>query len=260
MRPSALLPLTALFVTTALADVKFSKPAAGATLSAGTISIEWDDSGDTPKLSDLTSYQIQLMQGGNDDSSSVALAVLSAKGAHSAGMAAQGTVDPAVSGNVKNSFYLKMTSVAKEGGQVINFSDRFSITGLTGTAPASVATAMKSVTGTAGPATIDQVSNNAGAAVGADGGSFDVPYADQSGATKYAPMQGIPPTKISAKNFKPLHPTSGYTIATAFLPNAKVQTTITQSQTFHVSSMENTAAPQAGPTDDMQKFLNRWKD
>ncbi|KAM3419872.1 hypothetical protein BST61_g3201 [Cercospora zeina] len=260
MRLSTLLSLTALFATTALADVKFTTPAAGATISAGSISIKWDDSGNTPRLSDLTTYQIQLMQGGNDDGTSVALAVLSAKGAHSAGTSAVGTIDPTISGNVKNSFYLKMTSVAKEGGQVINFSDRFSISGLTGTAPASVVTAMKSVTGSAGPATIDQVSNNAGAGAGADAGSFDVPYAEQSGPTRYAPMQGIPPTKITVNKFTPLHPTSPYTIATTWLPIATIQTTITQTQTFHVSSIENPAQAQAGPTDDMQKFLNRWKD
>jgi hypothetical protein len=53
-------------------------------------------------------------------------------------------------------------------------------------------------------------------------------------------MQGVPPTKITVKNYTPLHPTSAYKIATTFLPTATVQLTQTQSQTFSVKSMENT--------------------
>lgn len=152
-----------------------------------------------------------------------------------------------------------MISTAKEGGTVTNFSDRFSITGMTGTNPAD---APDTISGTAGPDTINAVANGAAAAAPAAAGGemYDVAYADQTGLTKYAPMQGVPPTKITAKNFSPKYPTSSVSIATTWLPKATVQTTMTQTQTFHVSSMENTAAPQAGPSGDMQRFLNRWKD
>ncbi|KAI5366489.1 hypothetical protein Slin14017_G041290 [Septoria linicola] len=260
MRSFTLLPLTAALVGKAFADVKFTKPAAGASINVGTISIEWQDSGDSPSLDDLTTYEIQLIQGGNDGTNSVPLTVLSTKGSHTAGTKAQGTVPVGIAEEIKNSFYLKMQSVAKEGGQVINYSSRFSIKGLTGTSPDTAIAGAKSVTGTAGPDTQNQVANNAGAAVPADGDVFNMAYADQTGPTRYAPMQGIPPTKITAKNYTPLHPTSSFSIAKTFLPIAKIQTTITQSQTFSVSSMENTAAPQAGPSGDMQRFLNRWKD
>lgn len=66
--------LTALSALAALvvADVEFTTPAAGAILTAGsTISIKWDDSGDAPKISALTSYQLFLCAGGNDDASYV---------------------------------------------------------------------------------------------------------------------------------------------------------------------------------------------
>lgn len=76
LRPLILLAATA---PLAFADVKFTTPAAGATLDGTTLSVEWTDSGTTPKLADLTSYQLFLCAGGNDDSSFVS-ALLSVPG------------------------------------------------------------------------------------------------------------------------------------------------------------------------------------
>lgn len=53
------------------ADVKFTSPAAGATVSGPTISIEWEESGTVPKIADFASYQLFLCAGGNDQSSFV---------------------------------------------------------------------------------------------------------------------------------------------------------------------------------------------
>ena len=137
--------------------------------------------------------------------------------------------------------FLKMISVSSEGGQVINYSDRFTLTGMTGTFPANVIAGISAVGGsTAGPPTQNNVNNAAPAAGGAAGGEFTVPYQLQTGLTKYAPMQPVPPTKITVKKFTPLHPTSAYTIAKTFMPNPSIVTTLTASQTFSVSSMENT--------------------
>lgn len=169
-----------------------------------------------------------------------------------------------------------MVAVGKTGGELTTYSDRFSYSGMTGAWGADVKTALSKLDGTDGPATKDTTTDAAGGAAGADGG-YDVEYTMQTGPTRYAPMQPVPPTKVTAKNTKPLYPTSSVKIATTFLPIPSIQTTITQSQTFSVSSVENTvscshdldcrrftnfhkvaAAPH--PTDDMQKFLNRWKD
>lgn len=48
------------------ADVRFVNPAAGATISAGTLNVQWGESGTAPLLSDLASFQLYLMTGGND--------------------------------------------------------------------------------------------------------------------------------------------------------------------------------------------------
>lgn len=54
-----------------LADVQVTSPAPGDSISGLTLDIEWKDSGKTPKLADLASYQIFLCAGGNSDSNFV---------------------------------------------------------------------------------------------------------------------------------------------------------------------------------------------
>ncbi|KAK3678435.1 Cell wall synthesis protein kre9 precursor [Recurvomyces mirabilis] len=247
-----------------LADVKVTVPAAGASVPAGSITVTWTDSGVAPALSALTSYTIQLVIGGNDDSTQTPLITLANAASFSAGSSVTGTVPAGVAGSTTNGYFLKFTSVASEGGTVINYSSRFTMTGMTGTTPAAALTAVQALGGSnAGPPTVNSVNNGnaaGGAGAAAGGADFTVPYQLQTGLTKYAPMQPVPGTKITANNFTPLHPTSAYTIATTWMPKPSIATTLTASQTFSVSSMENTAAAQSNPTGDMAKFLNRWKD
>lgn len=56
----------------AFADIEFTSPSAGATVSGGsTIKVQWKDSGISPALKDLQSYQLFLCAGGNDEKSFV---------------------------------------------------------------------------------------------------------------------------------------------------------------------------------------------
>lgn len=159
-----------------------------------------------------------------------------------------------------------MISVAAKGGTVINFSDRFSMADMTGVFPASVLSGLKSVSGTDGPASVNNVNQNGGA--GADtgaaqqgGGLYATPFADQSGPLLYASMQKVPPTKITKKTMTPINPTSPFTLATTFLPpNTEIQSTVTAPVTWSYSHIEHTGSPAPMPDDSMQKFLNRWKD
>jgi hypothetical protein len=168
-----------------------------------------------------------------------------------------------------------MISVATAGGTVTNYSNRFTLTGMTGTFSQTVTDGLTSVTGTAGPDTVNDVTGAAGTAAVAEG-VWGTPYNLQTGLTKYAPMQPVPPTAITATNTSPLWPTSSVVLASTYLPIPSVVTTLTQPQTFSVPSHANTvhftvalncadantlqAAPASEPTDDMQRFLNRWKD
>lgn len=187
-----------------------------------------------------------------------------------------------------------MISTAKDGGTVTNYSPRFSLTGLTGTTLATYVRQVTALQGsTAGPATVNDVNPAAAApAKGApaaaapaapaeDPALFTVPFNLQTGVVRYAPMQPVPPTKITADDVTPLFPTSPFDIARTKLPPPTIVTTYTLAQTYSVQSMQNTvglnlsrlrkhesppltslvqlpAAPP--PQDDMAKYLNRWKD
>jgi hypothetical protein len=136
--------------------------------------------------------------------------------------------------------FLQMTSVKADGGSVINYSSRFTLTGMTGTFTPDVVTALASVSGTTGPPT--QLIAAAGGAQVASGDEYGIPYNQQTGLTKYAPMQPLPPHTITQQNTSPLWPTSSVSIATTFLPIPSVQTTITQGATWVFSSHQNTVS------------------
>jgi len=60
------------FASLALGDVLFTSPAAGATLTGGsTLSVVFKESGTSPAISTLQSYQLFLMAGGNSDTNMV---------------------------------------------------------------------------------------------------------------------------------------------------------------------------------------------
>lgn len=137
-----------------------------------------------------------------------------------------------------------MQAVGKTGGQYIAYSDRFSYSGMTGSFPADakIQAGLKSISGTTGPDNVDNtVATGGNTAAPAGDNAYEVEYTMQTGLTRYAPMQPVPLTSITAgKPTKPLYPTSSVQIAKTILPIPKVQTTITQSQTYSVSSRENT--------------------
>ena len=141
-----------------------------------------------------------------------------------------------------------MISVATAGGTVTNYSPRFTLSGMTGTFPANVLAGLKTVSGTAGPATVNSVAQSnqnpaagAGAAAGGPAASlYSIPYPDQTGLTRYAPMPPQPVTSITMNKPTPQWPTSAVQYAQTNLPTPSVVTTITATVTFSVSSMENT--------------------
>ncbi|KAL1592322.1 Cell wall synthesis protein kre9 precursor [Paraconiothyrium brasiliense] len=153
-----------------------------------------------------------------------------------------------------------MIATGAKGGTYTVFSDRFSYTGMSASFDAAFIAAMADVTGTDGPANEDlTVKDTADVSSVADD-EYEVEYTMQTGATRYAPMQPVPGTKITAKTAKPQYPTSSVKIATTKLPIPSIQTTITQSQTHKVTSIENTVAAAPMPSDDMAKYLRRWAD
>lgn len=64
--------LSLLAITPAVfADIEFTSPAAGASIPAGAITVTWKESGQSPPISALQSYTLQLLVGGNDPAEAV---------------------------------------------------------------------------------------------------------------------------------------------------------------------------------------------
>ncbi|MCJ1328013.1 hypothetical protein MMC10_004688 [Thelotrema lepadinum] len=157
-------------------------------------------------------------------------------------------------------------STATTGGQMINYSERFSLTGMTGAWQSqTIEDAWNSVKGDPSkvPAAQDQVTSNQNdpGAAGQGGPEYSVSYQFQTtGLTKYAPMQVHAPTAITKQDTAALFPTSLFIVAQTNLPVPSQLTTLTASRTYSYSTQVNSATPAPAPSNDMQKFLARWKD
>lgn len=237
--------LVALTLTSyALADVKFTAPPAGSTITGTTISMTWEESGDSPPISELASYQIFLCAGGNTAADYIPLATLVATGDFAKGNAVSAAFTIGLGADTSNAYFLKMISAAT-GGVVINYSGRFSLASMDGSFPATVITGLKTVTGTAGPPTENDIQapqvGGAGT-VAAGAAQYGTPYTAQTGAVRYAPMPPMAQTKITAKNASPQWPTSAYTPYNAAAGSPNAISTNTAPQTFSTVSMENTVS------------------
>jgi hypothetical protein len=237
------LPFLAL-IPYVLADVKFTAPPAGSTITGTTISITWEESGVSPPISELASYQIFLCAGGNTATDYIPLTTLVTTGDFAKGNAVSASFTVGLGADVSNAYFLKMISAAT-GGVVINYSGRFSLANMDGSFPPTVTEGLKTVTGTAGPPTENdihapQVGGGAGVAPG--GAQYNIPYTMQTGQIRYAPMPPIAQSKITAKNASPQWPTSAYTVYVANRGPPDAIITNTLPQTFSTTSVENTVS------------------
>ena len=146
---------------------------------------------------------------------------------------------------MENAYFLKIISAAT-GGSVINYSDRFSISGMNGVFPPVVIAGLKTVSGTAGPPTVNDIQavQQPGAGGAATpvvaGGGYTVAYTLQTDPIRYAPMPPMAVTQITAKGQSRQWPSSAYTVYPTVAGSPNAITTNTLSQTFAASSMENT--------------------
>lgn len=115
---------------------------------------------------------------------------------------------------------------------------------MTGQFSAAVQNGLADVSGTAGPAAVNNILNPpvAAPAAGTVGDSvFQVPYTMQTGTIRYAPMAMQAPSAITAKGNARQFPTSAYTIwSRSGMPAPDATQTVTQPWTYSYSSMEAT--------------------
>ncbi|PGH01192.1 hypothetical protein GX51_05388 [Blastomyces parvus] len=250
MRTRILLPLAQL-VLSASAAIEFTAPVAGAILKGGDdLSAEWQHIGNNSEIPDAVRFDIFLCAGGNDEDSFDQLMHIAKDRTFAQGNSISTRVPVKAGGNEPNAYFLQMVINNPDGLDLVH-SSRFTLSDMTGSFPPRLLDGIKAISGTTdSPPTHSNELRKRQA---------NLPYEDQTGLTRYAPMPMQPPTKISLKSAPPLYPPSPFDIAKSFLPTPTIRTTVSVIATFKVASIENTAAP-APTDDDMQKFLNRWKD
>ena len=85
-------------------------------VGGGTINIAWQDSSIVLSISDLSSYQLFLVAGGQDDASQTVVATITAQGSFVNGNQAQGAVATTQGGSTANAYFFEMVSVDTNGG------------------------------------------------------------------------------------------------------------------------------------------------
>lgn len=136
----------------------------------------------------------------------------------------QATVNPATEETTQAAAATETTPVANPATAVATTpTTALTNTRTTTTPPAAVAPVVP-VNPAAAPA--------APPSVAVDPASFSVPFEDQTGIYRYAPMPIKPGTKITVKNVTPQYPTSSYNIFTTNMPAGSVVQTFTQPQTY----------------------------
>jgi len=234
----------ATFLSSAVADVGFNSPSAGQVISGSTISVEFADGPGDPHIQDFTAYTLQLCAGGNDATDFTPILTFTDKGIFDSATYSAKIPDLKIGGSTKNAYFLRSIGVAP-GGTVINYSSRFTLSGMTGTFSAAVESALADVSGTAGPETDNQIANPQNAAVAgtaaAGAAEFSVPYTMQTGPVRYAPMAVKAPSKITAKGDARQFPTTAWNIwSRSGMPAPDATQTVTNPYTYSAQSMEPT--------------------
>lgn len=247
MQLLSLFTLFAAFLRVALADVSITEPTSGDSYSGSsgtaTFTVSWVDSttddDDDFSLSKVSLYAIVLCAGSNSAIKAVkslTTSLLSSKLEYDVSLDASDVPD----GNYFIQVYAKFSS-----GYSIHYSPRFTLEDMTGeTSTLTFSASILSITGTQPSAQLA----NTGTTDSIDSALFTVPYTEQTGKTRYAPMQTQPGSSISYKLYSTRHATSAYTPYSTLLPSPNVYSTITPGWSYSVTSLMNSASVAGVPS------------
>ncbi|KAK9377367.1 uncharacterized protein V1513DRAFT_476942 [Lipomyces chichibuensis] len=244
------------------ADVEFLTPQAGVSYSATTpLTVTWQDSGAVPTFTDLSTASMKLC--GMSDPSTIYCQQpensFIFQGQTLSGLGGTYSAVIPVAMGANGQYFLQMTSIIAAGGYVVNYSDRFNLTGMTG------AMEFVYIDNTDGPA---RQYDPATTPTSSTSDLFLVSYPYQDGwATKFAPMQRQPGTTVTASTASRRFPTSA--ISAIFKTNTLqpyAQSTVTLSWDYTPTSVINGASPQPNPSanggsyEANKKKKKRWDD
>lgn len=229
------------------ADVKITSPTQGQSFSASggsvDIDIKWtdDDSNPHTSLDDATGYTISLCTG-----SSGSIQCFKTY------LANKEDTDDLYTASIKATdapnglFFFQVYTVFSQA-TTIQYSPRFTLSGMSGTTTTTLinggkpATLSVSVTGaqpspfTSLDATLTSINS----------ASFTIPYPEQSGVTKFAPMQMQPGSTVTATTWTPQYPSSSVSYFSTLAKPGTVLSTITPGWSYTPESAANwaTVAP-----------------
>lgn len=232
----------------AFGDVQVVSPKEGATFSAsgGTASIElqWMDNGAYPPIDKISYYTFTLETGPNLEIQAVGTIKkeVSPDDVTSSSDVYSYTVEIDADMAGPGQFYIQVYAFVDSQGYTINYSPRFTLTSMSG---ASTYT----YTGTAPPVgQTDIQTTTTTAAASIDTRSFTISYTDQTGISRFAPMQLQPATQITATSWTRRFQTSAVTYYSTYRSSLDQQTTITPGWSYTLSSGMNLATPAVYPS------------
>lgn len=217
------------------ADIKLQQMSKTYDASSGNLVLKWTESATFPPMKELDKMVIVLLTGPN--SKMTAVTDLAKSMTPSQIQKGSLTVDLSqIAPLGANGPYFIQVNTFLGAGQAMYYTDRFELTGMTGTLPASGSGDPPADTPLIPP-------NSLVLSMG------KIPYASQTGPIKYAPMQMQPGTTVT----KPLQltqrlPTSAVTYFTAFRPSPSVLTTITPGWSYTFTTHTNYASTNGKPT------------
>ncbi|KAK9320755.1 hypothetical protein V1517DRAFT_328395 [Lipomyces orientalis] len=255
---TALVLVLTTLVPRVFADLEFVTPSAGESYSAANVlTITWQDDGQSPSLADMSTTTLMLC--GNTDLTTFDCFyhILPIGTPLPPGNTYAWDIPAAQAAD--GQYFLQMTPALTTGGYMVIYSNRFTLTGMTGTQT------YVTIGDTSGPANEDHQA--APAPTASD--PFAVSYQDQGDwLTKYAPMQPQPGTTVTAKSVSRQYPTSK--IGSIFLTNTmrpSALTTTTMPWSYTLTSVVNEASPQPDPSANggsyeasKKKKKRRWED
>ncbi|KAI2715387.1 hypothetical protein CBS147332_5041 [Penicillium roqueforti] len=229
---------------------------------------------------DMVSFRVDQSVGGNEPNAYFLKIVLSGPHNYWSGFTSHFTLT-----NMKGTFSTKVTNAiktmqpipavviswptVKDDDHLIEAADLTSICNSSSLAKSSSTEAtLQFPTSTAkGEAEHNELRKRQVATVGGVGDvsvvdQHTVPYGEQTGSIKYAPMPKSAGTTVATRSATPQYPPFPFSIATSYLGAPTIQYTDTAFATWTANTIENTAAPAPAPTLDkrMQKWLDRWND
>ncbi|PGH17990.1 hypothetical protein AJ80_04611 [Polytolypa hystricis UAMH7299] len=254
-----LLSLIARFASCA---VEFTAPGAGEVLKAGdTITVEWHHVGNSTQVPGDILYDLFLCAGGNEEGSYEQLSQIVSQGLLANTKSASILVDASLGGSEQNAYFLRMSANYDASLEIIH-SSRFTLSDMTGSFSETVANGLRDISSssTEPPPVDSDIQKRQAAAAAAAAQGYTIPFGQQTGLTRYAPVATLPPTKITKKDPTRLFPTSAFDIAKSHLPKPTIKATVSVPLPSTVKSIENPASPAPHPDEEMQRYLNRWKD